>query len=121
MNRHRVLIIHDSREVGESLCEALDAFRIQSQIVAAGQDGLEKAGSGAFDVILVGQSLPDIDGFEICERIKDNESLCGFPVVILGSEKDSDRRIEAFDRGAIDYLVAPYNFAEVCVRVRAIL
>lgn len=121
MNSHRVFIIHDSRDVAESLREALDACRIQSQIGADPKDVLKKAGSGTFDLILVGQSLPRIDGFEICKRIKDDESLRGLPVVILDSEKDSDRRIEAFDRGAIDYLVAPYNFAEVGARIRAIL
>lgn len=121
MNRHRVLILHGSRDVGDSLREALGACRIQSQVIANGLDGLEKAGSGAFGLILAGQSLPDVDGFEICRRIKKDENLRGIPVVILSSSGDSDCRIKAFDLGAIDYLVAPFNFTEVGVRVRAIL
>jgi DNA-binding response OmpR family regulator/two-component sensor histidine kinase len=83
-----------------------------------GKEGIEKANDLIPDVIISDLMMPEMDGFAFCRLLKSNEKTSHIPVVMLTAKATLDDRIEGFELGADDYLVKPFNTAEIKARVR---
>ncbi|MFC1714050.1 PP2C family protein-serine/threonine phosphatase [Candidatus Poribacteria bacterium] len=93
-------------------------------IIAAysGQEALEKVAVEKPDLILLDIMMPGMDGYEVCKRLRQNRETRALPVVMItASEKDMDKKIEALDVGADDFITKPFDRYEVLARVRSLL
>ena len=83
-----------------------------------GKDALHGAFKKSFDLILLDINMPQMDGFEVIKRLKDDASTKGIPVIFLSAMDDIDSITRAFAEGAVDYISKPFNGLELIARVR---
>ena len=114
----RVLVIEDDREAAGFLCKALKESGHSAEHAADGEIGLELAGEGRFDVLIVDRMLPRRDGLSVVETLrKAGERV---PVLILSALGEVDDRVKGLRAGGDDYLTKPYSYSELLARVEAL-
>ncbi|MEU8521682.1 response regulator transcription factor [Streptomyces sp. NBC_01216] len=111
----RVLVVEDDRGIAESLVRGLRQAGYEAEGVRTGRAALS---SPTPDVVLLDLGLPDIDGVEVCRRLRARSDAAIIAVTARGEEAD---RVVALDEGADDYLVKPFGLAELLARIRAVL
>jgi two-component system, OmpR family, response regulator len=114
----RLLVIEDEPELRRVLAQALreDGYAVDE--AADGPDGLYKAIAWTYDLVLLDLMLPGLDGFALLQRLRRDKHT---PVLILTARDAVPDRIRGLDVGADDYVVKPFNLAEVLARVRALI
>ena len=115
----RILIVDDDETITLLLRRTLEREGHAVDVAASGQDGLWLAAEVAFDAVVLDGLLPDLDGFEVCRRLRAAGNAT--PVLMLTGRGDLEHRISGLDAGADDYLVKPFEPAEVQARLRALL
>jgi DNA-binding response OmpR family regulator len=116
----RVLIVEDDDRIASQLVRGLEAEGFDAERVGTGSEALTRVepGSGpAVDVILLDLRLPDIDGFDVCRRIRAVDDVPIIAVTARGEEVD---RVIGLELGADDYVVKPFGFRELLARIRAV-
>ncbi|MEV6318631.1 response regulator transcription factor [Streptomyces sp. NPDC051776] len=111
----RVLIVEDDRGIAGSLVRGLQQA---GYVVDGVRTGREALAVPSPDVVLLDLGLPDIDGIEVCRRLRARSDAAIIAVTARGEEAD---RVVALDEGADDYLVKPFGLAELLARIRAVL
>jgi DNA-binding response OmpR family regulator len=84
----------------------------------SGRAGLQRAAADQFDVIILDRMLPDLDGLEVCRRIREWSEV---PIIVLTVEGSEERKVMALDDGADDYVTKPFSFVALTARLRALL
>ncbi len=112
-----VLIVEDDAGIAAQLLRGLRRGGYQVDHVMTGGEALGGAGAGA-DVVLLDLELPDMDGVQVCRRLRGRTDAAIIVVTAHGEEPD---RVMALDAGADDYLVKPFGLAELQARIRAVL
>lgn len=110
-----VLVIDDEPVIGQVLDAALRTRGYFVHIATTGSIGIQLAGAVEPDVIIVDLGLPDLDGIEVCRRLRRCTSV---PIVVLTVDGAEDRKVEALDAGADDYVSKPFSMPELLARVR---
>lgn len=110
-----VLIVEDDPAIAAQLVRALTRGGYQVEHVATGQDAL---GRGKPDVVLLDLELPDLDGVQVCRKLRERGDAAIIVITAHGEEPD---RVMALDAGADDYLVKPFGLAELQARIRAVM
>lgn len=114
----RVLMIEDDGRLAEMVSHYLGEHGYSVEIRSDAASGLKRLRSGAFDILLLDVMLPDVDGFEVCRRVRAESDL---PVLMLTARGDETDRIIGLELGADDYLPKPFNPRELLARMRAVL
>jgi two-component system, OmpR family, phosphate regulon response regulator OmpR len=114
----RVLLIDDDRRLAEMLGEYLTGRGYVVEHREDGSSGLARLGQESFDAVILDVMLPDIDGFEVCRRIRARSQVA---VLMLTARGDDLDRIVGLELGADDYLPKPFNPRELLARLGAIL
>lgn len=115
----KILIIEDEKQVADSLKEGLEQHRYSVDIAYNGEDGHYFTREFDYDIIILDLMLPDIDGEDLCRKLRDegNKSF----ILMLTAKKQLDNIITGLDCGADDYLTKPFEFSELLARIRALL
>ena len=114
----RVLIIDDDETLSAMLEEYLSGHQLEVESRPRADQGLEAVASDRFDAVILDVMLPDLDGFEVCRRIRERSAV---PVVMLTARGDETDRIVGLEIGADDYLAKPFSPRELLARIRAVL
>lgn len=114
----RLLIVEDDIQVVGPLSRALNTQGYAVAHVADGNSALEKIKIDPPDLVLLDVTLPDIDGFKVCEEIR--RRGIDFPILMMTGCVDSFEVVHGLDSGADDYLVKPFDLNELFARLRAI-
>jgi len=114
-----LLIVEDDESVASFLKQATVEAGYAPQLVEDGLDALEMARVGDFDLILLDVMVPRMDGFEICRRLR--TANVATPILIITARDLLDDKVKGLDSGADDYIVKPFQVAELLARVRALL
>jgi DNA-binding response OmpR family regulator len=114
-----LLIVEDDDSVARFLKQATTEAGYAPQLVEDGLDALEMARTGAFDLILLDVMVPRLDGFEICRRLR--AAKVATPILIITARDLLDDKVQGLDSGADDYIVKPFQVAELLARLRALL
>jgi signal transduction histidine kinase len=117
----RILIVDDDAGVRGVLKELLILEGYQLAVAENGPEALEKAADLAPDLILLDVMMPDMDGFEVCQRLRADPLLGDVPVIMLTALDDSDSRLRGIQAGADDFVSKPFEYVELQARVRTIL
>ncbi len=114
-----VLVIEDDPVITEFLRTGLNYEGYRVAAAGSGEEGLTALQGGAFHLVILDVMLPDIDGFEVCRRLRS----AGFrlPVLMLTVRREVSDRVRGLDSGADDYLTKPFSFDELLARMRALL
>jgi len=115
----RILIVEDEKALAQALAQGLVRQGYSVDVAGDGEAALEMADVNAYDLLLLDLNLPKVDGVEVCRRLRASGSRVG--ILMLTARSGLDDRITGLDSGADDYLVKPFQFAELLARVRAIL
>jgi len=110
-----VLVVEDDPAIGQQLVRGLTRAGCRPRLVTSGRAALDAEGAG---LILLDLGLPDVDGIDLCRRLRARSSLPLLVVTARGAEHD---RVDALDAGADDYIVKPFGFDELTARMRAVL
>ena len=113
----KILLIEDNRAISKGLVYTLEQNGFEVALCENAESTLNSLG-GDFDLFIVDVSLPDGNGFELCDEIK---RVCETPVIFLTALDDEDSIVKGFDLGAEDYITKPFNISELQARVDAIL
>jgi DNA-binding response OmpR family regulator len=114
----RVLLIEDDSRLAAMVSEYLGGAGYRVTTVASGTNGLEQLGKEPYDALVLDLSLPDIDGLEVCRRLRARWDI---PVLMLTARGDAMDRVVGLELGADDYLPKPFEPRELLARLRAIL
>jgi len=115
----RILLIEDDEKVARAVSTGLEAERFAVDWVSDGPEGLDTARLGTYDLIILDLMLPGLSGTELLKRLRKVNS--DVPVLILTARDAMSEKIANFEAGADDYLTKPFAFAELVVRVNALL
>lgn len=115
-----ILIIEDDPISCKLLESTLKKEGYQIYSVQTGNDGLQKANEIIPDIILLDIVLPDINGFEICRKIRDDKNLSEVAIIIITSLHDKESHRKGIEAGADDFLTKPFDNEELKLRVKAI-
>ncbi len=114
----RVLIIEDDREAAHFLQKALKESGHSAVATHDGEEGLEAAREGKFDVLIVDRMLPKLDGLSVVRQLRDEGGRT--PVLILSALGEVDDKVKGLRAGGDDYLTKPYAFSELLARIEAL-
>ena len=114
----RILIVDDTVENLQVLSSVLEQEGFQINVAQNGSEALEVAEKAHPDLILLDIIMPELDGFEVCKRLKADDVLCEIPVIFLTAKVETDDIVKGFEMGAVDYVTKPFQATELLVRVR---
>ncbi len=118
MHAH-ILIVEDEKKIADTLKVGLSEQGYEAKVAYDGNIGLKIFLHGHFDLIILDINLPGMNGFELCKLIrKSNEQV---PVLMLTSMSQMNDKVEGYDAGADDYLVKPFEFRELLLKMRVML
>jgi len=115
----RLLLIEDERKVADVVARGLRAERFAVDVTYDGDTGWQMASSVDYDLIILDLMLPGLTGTELLRRLRRKGSK--MPVLVLTARDATNDKVENFEAGADDYLTKPFAFAELLVRVKALL
>jgi heavy metal response regulator len=115
----RILVVEDEKRIADFLSRGLQGAGYAIDTAGTGTDALECMHSADYDLVILDLMLPDMDGLQVLEKIR-NRKL-GPPVLILSARGGLDDRVKGLEQGADDFLVKPFAFVELLARVRALL
>jgi two-component system, OmpR family, response regulator len=117
--RVRVLLVEDDLRMAAALRRGLQAERMVVDVATRGGDAVWMAQSTEFDALVLDVMLPDVDGFEVCRRLRADGVWV--PIIMLTARDAVDDRVRGLDQGADDYLTKPFSLAELLARLRALV
>jgi two-component system, OmpR family, response regulator RegX3 len=110
----RVLVVEDDDAIAEPLVAGLGREGFAATRVSTAAEALEATGA---EVVLLDLGLPDLDGFELCRRLRSQSDV---PIVVISARGDELDRVVGLELGADDYMVKPFGFRELVARIRAV-
>jgi DNA-binding response OmpR family regulator len=115
----RILLVEDEKKVADIIERGLKAERYAVDVCHDGQNGWEMANAYAYDLIILDLMLPGLSGTEILQKIRSKNQQV--PILILTARDGMADKIKNFETGADDYLTKPFAFAELALRIKALL
>ena len=109
MNRKRILVVDDEARVREMIEFRLRQYGFDVIQAADGREALAIASKEQPDLVLLDVMMPELDGFQVCSRLKQHEATQHIPVVMLTAKAEAKDVTRAFNSGAADYVVKPYD------------
>jgi two-component system KDP operon response regulator KdpE len=113
-----VLVVEDERPMARILSAGLLARGYRVTVARTGQDALDDAAAEDPDLIVLDLRLPDIDGVEVCQRIRKWSTA---PIIVVSADGAEQRKVKALDEGADDYVTKPFSMPELLARIRVAL
>lgn len=110
-----ILVVEDDLSLQEILTSALRARGYIAEVAGDGRSALDQASIMEPDLIILDLGLPDIDGVEVCRRLR---RWLHSPILVLSADGDNERKVAALDEGADDYVTKPFLMAELLARIR---
>ena len=121
----RILVVEDDASIRMGLEDTLTAKGYEVEVVGRGSEGAEKAIAGRYDLVILDVMLPDIDGFEVCRRIRGakdaSRAARSVPVIMLSARGAELDRVRGLELGADDYVTKPFSLMELLARVASVL
>lgn len=114
----RVLLIEDSKSLSQALVAVLKKEKYEVENVYDGESGLEFGLSNVFDIILLDVMLPEMSGFDVLKKLRQNKITT--PIIMLTALSDEANKVHGLDCGADDYIAKPFSIPELLARIRAL-
>lgn len=116
----RILIVEDEKDIQDLLAHYLKKEGYDVQSAKDGRAGLERASKEKFDLVILDLMLPQVDGLEICRRLRSQPATAALPIIMLTAKTEEADRIVGLEMGADDYITKPFSLREVLARIKAL-
>ena len=113
-----LLVVDDNPSNLKVLRALLSPVGYKLTFAMGGEQALERVKTAKPDLVLLDLMMPDMDGFEVCDMLKKDENFKDIPIIFLTASQDIDHLLQAFEKGAIDYLTKPFHPPELLARVK---
>jgi two-component system KDP operon response regulator KdpE len=113
-----ILVVEDDAKMQRLLASQLSMRGFTVRIAATGQEALRAAGDHMPDIMLLDISLPELDGLEVCKRLR---NLSDVPIILVTASDTPETKVAALEMGGDDYLTKPFHMGELIARIRAVL
>ncbi len=117
----RILIVEDDPDIADLVARYLDKAGFTTERAVSGREALQAIAAKAPDLLVLDLMLPQVDGLEVCRRLRANEATSAIPIIMLTARAEESERIVGLELGADDYLAKPFSPNELVARVRALL
>ena len=114
----RIFIVEDERRIARFLQIELEHEGYETATEENGQRAFERIGQEKFDLVLLDVMLPDLDGFEVCRKVREFSNV---PIIMLTAKDELEDKVTGLDLGADDYITKPFAIQELMARIRAAL
>ena len=114
----RVLVVDDEKLIVKGIRFSLEQDNYQVDCAYDGEEALELAKINTYDIVLLDVMLPKLNGFEVCQQIREFSNV---PIIMLTAKGDDMDKILGLEYGADDYITKPFNILEVKARIKAIM
>ncbi len=121
MAKEKILIVEDEPDIVRMLEYNLKKEGFRTVCASGGEESLRRVEREHPDIILLDLMLPEIDGLEVCRRLKQNPETSGIPVIMLTAKGRETDKIVGLELGADDYITKPFSVAELIARIKAVL
>lgn len=119
---YKILVVDDDREILDTLRQVLTNEKFNALTTDSGREGLDLAREKEPDLIILDIVLPDLDGLEICNLLKNDNRTNHIPIIMVSGIKiETQDRIRGLETGADDYVTKPFSTKELVARVKAVL
>ncbi len=118
---HRVLVVEDEQDVAELIRYNLAKEGYDVALVGNGAEALKRAREGKPEVILLDIMVPQLNGWEVCRRLKQDPETRGIPVIMVTGRVEEGDKVLGFEMGADDYVTKPFSPRELVARIRAVV
>lgn len=112
-----VLVVDDNPVNLDIILESLENHGYEVLVAKDGESAIEQAKYAQPDIVVLDIMMPDIDGFEVCRRLKENDTTKEIPVIFITALSDIESRSKGFEVGAVDYITKPIQYKEVLTRI----
>jgi len=119
--RTKILIVDDELDTLLPLKRALEMEDFNVIEAQDGVEALEKVRAEIPDLVLLDLMLPKINGFEVCQQLKQDEATSAIPIIMLTAKGETSDKVEGIEIGADDYVTKPFDLAELKARIKAVL
>ncbi|MCX9009901.1 MAG: response regulator [Candidatus Methanoperedens sp.] len=119
--RIKIMVVDDERDLVDTLRLSLESDGYNVIGAYSGNEAIEKAHAEIPDLILLDIVLPDMDGYEICGRLREDPLTRLVPIIMLTGKGGLIDKIEGLEKGADDYITKPFNLHELRARIRTVL
>jgi DNA-binding response OmpR family regulator len=116
--RRRILVIEDEPDIARGLRDALEFERFEVATMGRGRDGIKWLRERGADLVILDLMLPDINGFTVCEEIRQSHPVV--PIIMLTARSQETDKIRGLEAGADDYVTKPFSVGELVARIGAI-
>jgi len=114
----KVLIVDDEKLIVKGIKYSLEQDNMVVDVAYDGKEAVEKAANNPYDVILLDVMLPELNGFEVCQMIREYSDV---PIIMLTAKGEDMDKILGLEYGADDYITKPFNILEVKARIKAVM
>jgi len=119
--RQRILVVDDDEHIQKSLSQYLEMEEFDVDVASSGQEALERAGSQTPDLVLLDIMMPEMDGFEVVERLHQEAPTAKVPIILLTARGQDTDVIRGYHMGVSSYLTKPFNLDELVETIREVL
>ncbi len=116
-----VLLAEDDRDLGDLLKYNLEKNHFKVDWVLDGKEAADRVEKIRYDLAILDLMLPELDGLEICKRIRESSKNRDIPVIMLTALSSEDTKLKGFSAGADDYVTKPFSMKELLARIEAVL
>lgn len=116
-----ILIVEDQSDTAEMLTSYFQAQGYEVTSVGWGEDALDLVAETPPDLVVLDICLPDIDGYEVCRRLRSQRRTANVPIVFLTEKREREDKLRGLKLGAVDYITKPFDIRELHLRVRNVL
>ena len=119
MDTRKLLIVEDEKKIADTLKFGLSEYGYEVEVAYDGMIGLHLFNASEFDLIILDINLPGLNGYELCKAIRQKDRHV--PIIMLTSMITLNDKVEGYDAGTDDYMVKPFEFKELLLKIRALL
>ncbi|MBN2575456.1 MAG: response regulator transcription factor [Deltaproteobacteria bacterium] len=117
-SRRRILVIEDEPDLARGLRDALEFEQFEVSTAGQGREGIARLREAGTDLVILDLMLPDINGFSVCEQIRQSHPVV--PIIMLTARSQETDKIRGLEAGADDYVTKPFSVGELVARINAI-
>lgn len=114
---NRILVVDDSHKTLSLLKEVLTDDGYEVRTASSGKEALKAVAGEVPELILLDIKMPDMDGYEVCRRLKSEKNYRNVPVIFISGLYDATDKVKGFDAGGVDYITKPFQFEELLARI----
>ena len=114
----RIILAEDDSNLGTLLRNYLAAKNYETTLFTSGRSALKSFSAGMFDLCILDIMMPEMDGYEVCRRLKENQQLHDIPVIFISALNETNDVVKALKFGGVDYITKPFRAEEISARVK---